>query len=74
MNALSSCSDKTTPLASTNEFGFRVDITNSAKDDGLNPMLLIALPQGVLLSRYVSSDLISLSAWYIAIELFVYAR
>ena len=42
------------PLASTNEFGYRVSVTNVASDDGLNPTLLITLPQGVLLSRYVS--------------------
>ena len=52
MHALSFSGD-VIPLASTNEFGYRVSIINAAGDDGLNPTLLITLPQGVLLSRYV---------------------
>ena len=48
------CSGDVILLASASEFGFKVNITNVAVDDGLDPALLITLPQGVLLSRYVS--------------------
>lgn len=41
-------------LSSANEFGYLVNVTNSGADDGLNPSLLVQLPNGVIFNRSVS--------------------
>ncbi len=41
-------------LASGNVFGYRVNVTNKADDDGLSPTLVVQLSQGVLLEEAVS--------------------
>jgi hypothetical protein len=46
-------SDGQVMLASTNEFSFRLNITNEAPDTAVNPVLIIELPQQTRLSRTV---------------------
>lgn len=49
------CSDEDSlVLASGNVFGYRVTVSNTAEDDGLNPTLMVQLSQGVLLEEAVS--------------------
>ncbi len=40
-------------LASSNEFGYRVNVTNVAEDTAVSPVLIIRLPQQTRLSRTV---------------------
>ncbi len=41
-------------LAAANQFSYRVNITNTATDDGISPSLIVHLPAGVLYEGSVS--------------------
>ncbi|XP_064402359.1 integrin alpha-V-like [Halichondria panicea] len=46
--------DNTLVLASANVFGYRVNVSNTAGDDGLSPTLVVQLPRGMVLENSVS--------------------
>ena len=56
--------DNTLVLASANVFGYRVNVSNTAGDDGLSPTLVVQLPRGMVLENSVSACTTLLSRDY----------
>ncbi len=53
--------DNTLVLASANVFGYRLNVSNTAGDDGLSPTLVVQLPRGMVLENSVSACTVLLS-------------